>query len=412
MSSSSEIQTVETSTLQQAEPSDPPPTFDDRQQMECRCSGIWDFFCRKQLEDKGPSSTGGSDSSYERRVEKLKKNLKEIELHLELLEKFQGSPSKIIELRDHLGRLNEIINESKKQEASQTGTKTPVWIPKISKEIMKFKQQISSTDKLNEKLSLSADLQSSIGSKGGSGVHELGNVHQSESFSSSSFYNEIAGIFEGLEEKEKFLLSCFTVFPENAVVKRRIFVYWGLGEEELRDAEAKSPEKIVDEILEEFQEKGLIEPAIKKRKQPQRVKSYRMDPLVCSSVILLSKEAKFFDYDGKGNTKLPHSIGNLSNLVILDLKECHNLEILSEEIVKLKKLRYLDVSDCYLVADMPKGLRALSKLQVLKGFVISNRQQNRRLGTLPDLKGLRNLRKLTINARSKDFPTGNDLSAP
>ena len=110
-------------------------------------------------------------------------------------------------------------------------------------------------------------------------------------------------------------------------------------------------------------------------------------------------------------TELPHSIGNHSNLVILDLKECHNLEILSEEIVKLKKLRYLDVSDCHLLADMPKGLGALSELQVLKGFVISNRQQNRRSGTLDDLKELRNLRKLTINTRSKDFPTGIDLSA-
>ena len=316
MSSSSEIQTVETSTLQ-------PPAVEG-QQMECRCSGIWHFFCRKQLEDEGPSSTGGSDSSYKRRVEKLKKNLKEIELHLELLEKFQES-GKGIELRDHLGRLNEIINESGKQEVSQTGTKTPVWIPKISKEIMKFKQQISSTDKLNEKLSLSADLQSSIGSKGGSGVHELGNVHQSESFSSSSFYNEIAGIFEGLEEKEKFLLSCFTVFPENAVVKRRIFVYWGLGEDKLyspvtsrksagdassdasvtEDKNKNTPEEIVDRILEEFQEKGLIEAITKKRKQREDVKSYKMHPLVRSAVIQISKLAGFFDYDNKGNV-LPH----------------------------------------------------------------------------------------------------------
>ena len=338
--------------------------------------------------------------------------------------------------------------------------------------------------------------------------------------------------------------------------------YWGLGEGFLQTSgseEENTPDEIVDKILKEFQEQGLIEPAIKKRKQPQHVKSYRMDPLVRSAVTLLSKEAKFFDYDGKGNvlpqrdwisgldfegnlvveenrserlclqkgivvekderrkfskekkirpevsqtelakvlklfninepfpdlqlagltqlkdenagqmkepsavwfskmksarvfclgswpgsakshievqsreflkgltsmknlrflslqgisriTELPHSIGNHSNLVILDLKECHNLEILSEEIVKLKKLRYLDVSDCHLLADMPKGLGALSELQVLKGFVISNRQQNRRSGTLDDLKELRNLRKLTINTRSKDFPTGIDLSA-
>ena len=93
---------------------------------------------------------------------------------------------------------------------------------------MKFKQQISSTDRLNEKLSLSADLQSSTGSKGG--VHELGNVNQSACFIRSSFYEEIQQIFDGLCQTKMFLLSCITVFPENALLKRRIFVYWGLGE--------------------------------------------------------------------------------------------------------------------------------------------------------------------------------------
>uniref|UniRef100_A0A7N2N2L6 Disease resistance R13L4/SHOC-2-like LRR domain-containing protein n=1 Tax=Quercus lobata TaxID=97700 RepID=A0A7N2N2L6_QUELO len=377
----------------------------------------------------------------------------------------------------------------------------------------------------------SNNLQTSSGSNGRrSAVGELVNVQEGEFFSSCSFFREIQEFFYGLDRKSQFLLSCFTVFPENAVVKRRIFVYWGLGEEELRDAEAKSPEKIVDKILEEFQEKGLIEPVIKKRKQPQHVKSYRMDPLVRSAATLLPKEAKFFDYDGKGNVlpqrdwtsgldskgnprtvsdqdlenaitlfnvnepfpdlelarlikmkdknvaqkkepsavdwlskmksakvvclgswpgsakshievqsreflrgltnmkgpeslsflslqgisrikELPRSIGLLRSLLILDLKECHNLEILSEEIANLTNLRYLDVSDCYLLADMPKGLGVHSELRVLKGFVISNRQKIRRSGTLHDLKRLRNLRKLTINARSKDFPTRNDLSA-
>ena len=65
--------------------------------------------------------------------------------------------------------------------------------------------------------------------------------------------------------------------------------------------EENTPDEIVDKILKEFQEQGLIKPAIKKRKQPQHVKSYRMDPLVRSAVTLLSKEAKYFDYDGKRN---------------------------------------------------------------------------------------------------------------
>ena len=185
-------------------------------------------------------------------------------------------------------------------------------------------------------MSLSADLQSSTGSKGGSGVQELGNVHQSANFISSSFYEEIQQIFYGLCPTKKFLLSCFTVFPENAVVKRRTFVYWGLGEDKLhvpgtngknageaslhssgteekntreavsdasvtKNKNESTPEEIVDLVLEEFQEKGLIEPITKKRKLPKHVKSYKMHPLVRSAVIQISKPAGFFEYDNKGN---------------------------------------------------------------------------------------------------------------
>ena len=241
-----------------------------------------------------------------------------------ILENLKES-GKLKVLQNHLQTLKDIVESETKKPTVGTGTKTPVWIPKISKEIMKFKQQISSTDRLNEKLSLSADLLSSTGSKGGSGVQELGNVHQSANFISSSFYEEIQLIFDGLCTTRKFLLSCFTVFPENAVVKRRIFVYWGLGEDKLyspvtsrksagdassdasvtEDKNKNTPEEIVDRILEEFQEKGLIEAITKKRKQREDVKSYKMHPLVRSAVIQISKLAGFFDYDNKGNV-LPH----------------------------------------------------------------------------------------------------------
>ncbi|GMY22503.1 disease resistance RPP13-like protein 4 [Fagus crenata] len=81
---------------------------------------------------------------------------------------------------------------------------------------------------------------------------------------------------------------------------------------------------------------------------------------------------------------------------------------------------------------MPKGLASLSELQVLKGFVIGNLEsdrdnthlglpqpflgglcfpQNRDLCTLEDLIGLKKLSKLSINTRSKAFPTEKELKA-
>ena len=97
--------------------------------------------------------------------------------------------------------------------------------------------------------------------------------------------------------------------------------------------------------------------------------------------------------------------------MILDLKECYNLEVLSGEIAKLTNLVYWDLSDCYLLPAMPKGLSALSELRVFKGFVISDSQSRSSVNSLDDLKELTKLRKLTIKSSSKDFPTDEDLCA-
>ena len=124
-----------------------------------------------------------------------------------------------------------------------------------------------------------------------------------------------------------------------------------------------------------------------------------------------SKGLRFLSLQGVSRiTELPGFIDNHINLVILDLKECHNLELLSKEIGKFTNLRYLDLSDCHLLARLPTELSALVQLRVLKGFVISN-PRRKGSATLDDLKELKKLRKLTINANSEDFPTDDDLIA-
>ncbi|KAL4602395.1 hypothetical protein ACB092_10G050300 [Castanea dentata] len=215
------------------------------------------------------------------------------------LEFFQSKPRE--ELQTNLERLDNVLKEERKKKYDpKISSKS---LADIKKELLKLNQQISSINSLSKTFSQKAKVRpTSSGSSDRSAVHGLLNIHQIESFPLSSIYSEIQVFFNGLDEKRKFLLSCFSVFPENAVVKRRILVYWGLGEGYLlsaSDTNGKTPEEIVDEILWEFQEKGLIEPAIRKRQM--QVKSYRMDPLVRSAVIKLSQGADLFDYDSKGN---------------------------------------------------------------------------------------------------------------
>lgn len=110
--------------------------------------------------------------------------------------------------------------------------------------------------------------------------------------------------------------------------------------------------------------------------------------------------------------ELTDSIKGLTDLRILDLRACHNLEELPKEIKFLQKLTHLDVSYCYLMDHMPSGLSSLVNLQVLKGFVVGDyQQQTGRFCTLENLAGMKKLRKLSIIISKKMFPTEGELKA-
>ncbi|CAA7014071.1 unnamed protein product [Microthlaspi erraticum] len=101
--------------------------------------------------------------------------------------------------------------------------------------------------------------------------------------------------------------------------------------------------------------------------------------------------------------KLENSICALPKLVILDLRACYNLEVLPDDIGSLENLIYLDVSECYMLDRMPKGVADLSRLQVLKGFVISQSEDERNCA----VKHLVNLRKLSITVNKFLFKVEN-----
>ncbi|KAJ4813254.1 Disease resistance RPP13-like protein 4 [Rhynchospora pubera] len=113
--------------------------------------------------------------------------------------------------------------------------------------------------------------------------------------------------------------------------------------------------------------------------------------------------------------ELHESIGKLENLMILDLRACHNLEKLPEKPSKIwwqssqkswfKKLTYLDISECYLLDHMPKWVCKLSHLEVLKGFVLGSGKNKSDSCGLQDLKDLKRIRKLSIRITTGSFKT-------
>ena len=110
-------------------------------------------------------------------------------------------------------------------------------------------------------------------------------------------------------------------------------------------------------------------------------------------------------------TELPTFISELTSLKILDLKACHNLEVVPDGIGSLTQLTHLDMSECYFLENMPRSLANLSKLQVLKGFFIGDSKNNKRSCTLEELSRLQKLRKLNIYTGVKDFHEEGQLMA-
>jgi hypothetical protein len=62
---------------------------------------------------------------------------------------------------------------------------------------------------------------------------------------------------------------------------------------------------------------------------------------------------------------LPDAVGDLKNLICLDLSNCHQLETLPETISKFCKLKFLILDDCWSLKYLPSGLMLLTSLQVL-----------------------------------------------
>ena len=100
-----------------------------------------------------------------------------------------------------------------------------------------------------------------------------------------------------------------------------------------------------------------------------------------------------------GPAVLPEEVLKLSDLTILDLKACKDLEALPDSIGLLSRLTHLDVSKCESLNRMPKRIDLLQKLEVLKGFVVAD-EKMKDSGSISDLSSLSNLRNDFLSSLS------------
>ncbi|KAJ9158772.1 hypothetical protein P3X46_024323 [Hevea brasiliensis] len=103
------------------------------------------------------------------------------------------------------------------------------------------------------------------------------------------------------------------------------------------------------------------------------------------------KRLRYLDISENYNVEsLPKSICSLYNLQSLMLRNCHSLKELPKDVRKLICLRQLIIDGCFDLKYMPLGLGRLTSLQRLSTFIVG-RDRGRRRSTLNELNSLNQL---------------------
>ncbi|BFG27619.1 hypothetical protein CerSpe_138940 [Prunus speciosa] len=117
----------------------------------------------------------------------------------------------------------------------------------------------------------------------------------------SSTFKDIEAVYNDLDVTLKLCFLCFSVFPENAVIKKKVLVHWWVGEGfiDTLGTQVKTAEDTANDFFKHFIEKGLIKQVYKKRRPS--ADSCSMDPSIRYAVIKLAQRAGFFSFDSNGN---------------------------------------------------------------------------------------------------------------
>ncbi|XP_028121546.1 disease resistance RPP13-like protein 4 [Camellia sinensis] len=108
-----------------------------------------------------------------------------------------------------------------------------------------------------------------------------------------------------LKMELRLCLLCFSVFPENVEIKKRVMIYSWMREGFVhpvgRRQSSFTPEQFANEFFNKLIAKGFIEPVCKNSRLG--VDICKMHHVVRSMVIKLAKRTDFFDFDEAGTAK-------------------------------------------------------------------------------------------------------------
>ncbi|XP_062160601.1 uncharacterized protein LOC133867853 isoform X2 [Alnus glutinosa] len=241
-----------------------------------------------------------NDLTYIRNSLKLEDNSNTLE---QRIKKFEAHSNVLV---DALKQGSEFEDSVTKRQAE--GKQLQDKLKLLNKVVKMLKHQISSSKKLSPTDSETWYKDIDINEFHYSQVLDILPVlHVDKEFGNSLAFRDFRLVYDKLPDSRiKLCLLCFALIPENEIVKKRFMTYWWVGEGFISPQGEKaddgtdtflSVEEVADRIFKELANKDCIEPVNEKHRFV--VDSYKMNPFIRSAVILLAKEARFFDFDDK-----------------------------------------------------------------------------------------------------------------
>ncbi|CAI9087660.1 OLC1v1021789C1 [Oldenlandia corymbosa var. corymbosa] len=217
--------------------------------------------------------------------------------------------SKLGQYKDHVSSLANDAAE-RFEELKKVGTEKE--LRELKKEVTKLKLQIPSKHKgAEERGPHKGHQDSKIRQKI---VPELlmkrmPQLYKSNQFDGCSEVRDFERLFDELSGELKLCLMCFSIFPENVIIKKRLMLYWWIAEgfvppiprnDEIRQQieKGKTVEEFADEFFEQLTKMGFIEPV--NNRHCLSVGCYKMHPFVRLALIMIAEREKFFNFDEEG----------------------------------------------------------------------------------------------------------------
>ena len=347
-----------------------------------------EFQCHlSKIEQHLPKELNGSQDNNNSRIEMdndQHATLKEIRKDLEYIKKACHK------LKDSADCVNEEIQRlilQRLDDAFKERTEAPENSPRINKLkriqiVVSPENQIWSSPQLcQDSLHFASIHHSSFSMR-----NYYTNPDSSTTIKIKKFYNDLDG------PKKKSCLLCFSVFPEDAIIKKKVLIHWWVGERfiDSPNSDGKTAEETGNDYFKDFIKNRIIEPVHKKLRQNSE--NCKMHPSIRAAIIKLAEGNNFVSFDQRGNPTADFSSSKRVCLVKTEEgSSLHNLTYIYHHLPREEIVTLFNVNEPYLSFRVD----SFSKMKNLKVLQLGRwKASAKQLVEVEDTKFLKGLKKM------------------